>query len=138
MDAAAVLNVVIWVTATVATAVGTWFVSRRGSKSTFLSDVLKENEYLKARLHALDNDNLALNEQNRMLGQENTRLVRQEHKEVLGRLESLITRSEVSRTGASGTDTKLKEIHDLVDDRLDRALAEIADMRRQLGREGND
>ena len=81
MDSAAVLNVVVWVVATAATAVGTWFVSRRSSKSTFLAELIKENEWLRAKNKELDTANEELNKQARFLGQENLGLLRRIEKE---------------------------------------------------------
>lgn len=81
MDNAAVLNVAIWVVATVSTAVATWFVSRRSGKSNFLTEVLKENEWLRAKNKELESDNETLNNQNRSLGQENLFLLRRIEKE---------------------------------------------------------
>jgi hypothetical protein len=120
------------VVAAAATVVATAILNRRKGKGDFTSEVLKEMEYYKAKTHSLekklaekDHDILVLNDQCRMLGQENARLVRAEHQEVLERLEALITRAEVSRVGVGGSDKKLDEIHALVNDRLDKALNEI-------------
>jgi hypothetical protein len=144
IDPGSGLGAVIAVTAaisTVVTVVAGGILNRRKGKGDFTGEVMKEMEYYRAKTHeqsrALaerDTEIVKLNEQNRQLGQENARLVREEHKEVLERLEALITKAEVTRVGTSGTNTKLDEIHALVNDRLDRALNKIEALEQALSK----
>jgi hypothetical protein len=72
-----VLNVLIPVAATLATAVGTHFVSKRKASSDFAHDVVRENEYLRAKNHELEKDNAELARENRLLRLENLDLYRE-------------------------------------------------------------